>query len=167
MTAERDWFAEAMAENDREEAKARPRREALAAYEAESPRLVYRETIRGGTPRYRTIRLGTIRWIPAHVETSFRLDAPRVPIKRKRPDVVRIFGSGTMHDVGPERVADYVRRPTAKALARIEAAEAAIVAAREELKAATRAAFTYGKPIPVSTIRRSTSEREAIERRFA
>ncbi len=134
-----------------------------------APRIIYRD-MTFGRVRYLTIRLDDVMFVPTHVERgSFTFDGakfkPDPP--RTRPDRVRVFTPGTLRDVPPAQVGDYVRRPSAKALARIEAAEAAIAAAQLELKAARLAAFTYGKPITVHSVKawdkmtRMRAEREA------
>jgi hypothetical protein len=163
MTIEESYdqaFARLSRENDEYEARQRPIRERLEAFDESTPRVVYRE------PRYasyRMIRLADVRWVPAHTADVHVLTSRGFkPRKERVADTVRLIDPGHVRHVIPTETSTYVRRPTAKHLARIEAAEAAIAAARAELKAAERAAFTYGKPIPLSTIKRITRERDAI-----
>ena len=131
-------------------------------FKATTPRVVYRDAAYG-RPAYQTIRLADLRWVPKHVETSHRLGDP-TPIKRDRADCVRVMTPGRMRDVVPASLEQYVRKPTSRALARIEAAEAALLAAKADLKAARRAAFTYGKPVALSAIKRTTVERERVQK---
>lgn len=128
-------------------------------------RLVYRDPGHTyGKALYFTKTLDDTRWVPRHISEYHEFDGKQfTPRKRPRPDAVRILGSGTIRDITPERLGEYLRRPTAKALARIEAAEAAIKAAQAELKAAKRAAFTYGKPVTVAAVKAAQKARKATD----
>lgn len=128
----------------------------MTAYRSTGPRIVYRNpnTFSPGVS-YVTLRLDDLLYVPAHAQESFRLgDKGFEKRTDQRPNMVRVLGQSTLRDIPIDRTDEYVRRPTAKALARIEAAEAAILAAKVEYAAAKKAAFTYGKTIPLSTIKR-------------
>lgn len=140
-----------------------PTRGEAEAFGVTTPRAIHRH--RPGV--YSLVRLADLHWIAAHTdERQYMNLSARGPFltqkrKVKVSDTVRIAppGRGTLATVHPDRLPDYVRRPSAKALERIEVAEAAVRTAQEELAAAKKAAFAYGRPIPISAVKRVDRER--------
>lgn len=132
-------------------------------FSASTPRVIHR--LRPGV--YRLVHLGDLHWVAAHTDERQYMNlsgrGPFLSPKRKVkvPDTVRVIppGMGTLAAVPSESLALYVRRPSGKALTRLEAAEQALRAAQAELAAAKRAAFAYGKPIPISTVKRVDRDR--------
>jgi hypothetical protein len=138
-------------------------RDVAKAHSATTPVIVVRQ----GPGRYQMAHLGDIRWEAAHIDERqyMNLD-PGKPFLTKKykvavPDMVRVVQpyGGTIVAARADRLAESARRPSAKALARVEAALAATVAARAELRAAQKAAFAYGKPIPISTVKAADRDR--------
>lgn len=138
-------------------------RAAAKAHSESTPAIVVRE----GAGRYRMARLGDLRWAAAHTEERqyMNLDPGKPFLTPKRkvavPDMVRVTMplGGTITASRADRLPEVVRRPSQKAIARVEAAEAAVRDAMAELKAAKKAAFAYGKPIPVSTVKAADRDR--------
>ena len=157
-------IGDALAEMDAAEERERPEREArqrrLATLKLASPRLVLRRKTWSDLPaRYEMIRLSDVAYSKAHVETSYSLDGK--PHKRSRPALIYApRGSGSVA-VHPEQLGTVLRRPTAKALARIQEAEEILKLAKAQLEAAKRAAFTYGREIPISAVQKATREYHA------
>lgn len=137
--------------------------DAAKTYSESTPRII----LRRGPGSYRLHRLADLHWAAAHTDERQYMNlsgkGPFLTPKRKVkvPDMVRLAppGYGTLQSMHPARIGDYVRRPSGKALERIEAAEAAVREAQAELTAAKKAAFAYGKAIPVSTVKRVDRER--------
>ena len=137
-----------IAEEDRREAPRRARREKVRQ---ESPRVIYRDNGRSVLgnlrPSYAALRLADVRYSPRHVE-KFHYFGDRKEHKRTRPPEIHVQN----HVYPADRIGEFVRRPTAKALRRLEEAEAELARARQAVKDATRAAFTYGKPVSLSAV---------------
>lgn len=161
-------LGDALEASAREEERLAPIREArqrrLDAVRDGSPRVIYRDDGRGyfgrGRPHYRALRAADVRFLPAEIST-FRYFGDTKDRKRHSPDRVSIELGGSNRIVPPERLGDFVRRPTARALRRLEEAEAELARARAGVVAAERAAFTHGKPIPIATVKKLTRERKA------
>ena len=137
-------IGETLAEADAEERKYRPRRERLEAFRQSTPRVVIRiprDRYFGGRARYETIRLGDVRYIENYAN-------------RGRPAI--LVGPAGGRVIAPEELDELVRIPKAAALRRIEEQEEIIREATAELQKARRAAFTYGRTIPVRRTREMT-----------
>lgn len=144
-------------------------RNAAIAHSEATPAIM----VRKGANNYSLAHLGDVVWVPAHVDERQYMNLnPGKPFLSKPhkvhvPDVVRVSTPrmGSLTAVRADRLAEAVRRPSNKALARVEAAEAAVRAAKAELQAAKRAAFAYGKPIPLSTVKAADrARRKAVEK---
>ena len=121
------------------------RQELTKRHERDTPRIVERVVPwLSKTPRYATYRLGSLMYIPKYGGARGH---------RGMPVVLRRNGNFVC---GAASVGDYYRRPTARALRRIEAAEEAVRVAQHELELAKRAAFTHGKPVTLSSIQETT-----------
>lgn len=138
----------------------RPLRDAIRAHERTSRRIVLREQPYGDrSPTYRTSHIGALVFQPARTVEFTYLGESK---KRTEHRSARIGEAQHSYWPAADRLADFARYPTAKALRRIEAAEEALAAAKAELDAARRAAFTYGRPVPLSAVKANTRERAAI-----
>lgn len=142
-------IGETLAEADEAERKAAPRRERIEAFRQSTPRVVIRvppDRYFGGRTRYETARLGDVRYVENYAG-------------RGRPAI--LVGRNANRVISPTELDELVRMPKASALRRIEAAEAAIREAQAELQKAERAAFTYGRPIPLRRTREMTRAHKA------
>jgi hypothetical protein len=70
-------------------------------------------------------------------------------------------GASSSYGVLPANLGEYVRRPTAKALRRMEDAELALREAHRAVRDAERAAFTYGRPVTVAAVQEVTRRHKA------
>lgn len=154
-----EMIAQRGAEIDEEERREAPRRERLAKLRESSPRVIYRDDGRGyfgsGRATYHAHRLADVRYYPAKTETVYELGGSKGR-KRHRAAHVAVDRGGSRFTFTPDRLGEYVRRPTSKALRRLEEAEEALRAARRAVVEAERAAFTYGKPVALSAVKEIT-----------
>lgn len=145
----------ALEESERIEREEAPRRARLEKLRQETPRVIYRDDGRGwyggGRASYHALRLADARYEPARTEELHSFGSSKVT-KRRRDAHVTIHRSGSMVAVSPERLGEFLRRPTSKALRRLEEAEEALRQARLAVRDAERAAFTYGKPVTLSAV---------------
>lgn len=152
-----------IAEEDRREA---PRKERLERLRKSTPRVIYRDDGRsflGNTrPSYHALRLADARYQPKRIE-EFSTFGDSRKRKRTRGPYVSISrspgGSSTL--VPPAALGEYLRRPTSRALRRLEEAEERLLQAKLEVRAATQAAFTYGKPVTVAAVQDVTRQHAA------
>lgn len=155
----------ALEESERVEREEAPRRARLEKLRQETPRVIYRDDGRGwygsGRATYSTIRLADVRWTPARTETFHTFGDSRERKRRREAHVTISRGGGSQYAVSPEKLGDYLRRPTAKALRRLEEAEAELARARRAVVDAERAAFTYGKPVTLAAVRDVTRRHSA------
>lgn len=143
-------------ESERIEREEAPRRARLEKLRQETPRVIYRDDGRGwygsGRATYHALRLADLRYSPARTE-EFSYFGDSKKRKRRREAHVTIHrGSGSQFAVSPEKLGEFVRRPSARALRRLEEAEAGLARARRAVVEAERAAFTYGKPVTLSAV---------------
>lgn len=167
MTAEKDlgariseMIASRGEELDEEERREAPRRERIERLRASTPRVIYRDDGRGwwgaGRASYHALRLSDARWTPARTETYSTFGSSKQRTRRREAHVTISRGGGSQYAVSPDRLGEFLRRPTSKALRRLEEAEEALRRARAEVVAAERAAFTYGKPVTVAAVKEVT-----------
>ena len=157
---------DALASTLADEERRRPAQERFDAWRHSTPPVILREPPSRGflgdsKPRYTEVRLGDIVFVAAHV-AEYHSFGDSTTRKRHEPDRFVVHKSGTGRSFAPDQIGDYLRRPTAKAQRRIDAAHEAIRAARRELAAAVQAAFTYGKPVPASTAKATARARKAM-----
>lgn len=151
-------IGESLARVEKEERAEAPRRERVERLRQSTPRVIYRDPGTGwygsGRATYRALRLADVRWMPAHVQTSYAMGSSSKAEKRKIPERVGVMHSGSsLRTVPPGELGEFVRRPKATALRRLEEAEAALIAARRAVADAERAAFTYGKPVTIAAVK--------------
>lgn len=155
----------ALEESERVEREEAPRRARLEKLRQESPRVIYRDDGRGffGTGRatYTALRLADVRYHPARTEEFSTFGDSRKRTRRREAHVTISRGGGSQAAVTPEKLGEFVRRPTAKALRRLEEAEEALRVARLAVRDAERAAFTYGRPVTLSAVKEITRRHSA------
>lgn len=154
----------ALEESERVEREEAPRRARLEKLRQATPRVVYRDDGRGwyggGHATYHSLRMTDVRWMPARTETLHLFGSSKAETRRRAAHVT-ISRGGSQVAISPERLGEFVRRPTAKALRRLEEAEEALRQARLAVRDAERAAFTYGKPVTISAVQDVTRRHKA------